>query len=91
MGNNRKEFLSWDSEQLYKHMMQRLFQIDITLPYVPSKNCRGTWENQNDLRGTIHISATTWLAEHRQPKVRSAVKQGHVKRPERAPEILALR
>lgn len=39
-----KEFLSGDTEQLYKHMMQRLFQIDITLPYVPSKNCRGTWE-----------------------------------------------
>lgn len=70
----RKEFLSGDIEQLYKHMMQRLFQIDITLPYVPSKNCRGTWEKQNDLRLAIPISAITWLAEHRQQKVRRAVK-----------------
>lgn len=73
--------MSWDSEQLYKHMMQRLFQIDITLPYVQSENYGGTWENQNDLRSPIHISATTWLAEPKQLKVRSVVKQGHVERP----------
>lgn len=70
----RKEFLSGDIEQLYKHMMQRLFQIDITLPYAPSKNYGGTWEKQNDLRPAIFLSAIAWFAEHRQHKVRSVVK-----------------
>lgn len=69
---------------MYKHMMRRLFQTDITLPYVPAQRHAGPGEKRGDLRSPAHRRGAGWGPGSQPSGVR--LPPGPAGRPERAPE-----